>query len=443
MKASMMVNAFDARQGGALDAETRALIARREQVLAPMYGLFYQHPAQFVRSEGVWLYDAHGEAYLDAYNNVPVVGHCHPRVVAAVSRQMALLNTHTRYLDEGVVRYAEDLLATLPVPDARVVFNCSGSESNDLALRLCRYVTGGEGIVVTENAYHGVTTEVARITPSFGARSPLGVAVRTVAPPIAAAGETAEQVGARFAAGVDVALADLRRHGIRPAALIVDTVFSSDGVRPHPAGFLKQAVDAVHAAGALVIADEVQAGFGRLGAAMWGFERHGVAPDVVTMGKPMGNGLPISAVVAPRALFERFADSTRYFNTFGGNPVCCAAAQAVLDVIREEHLRQNVVDVGGALIAALRELAGRHACLAAVRGEGLFIGVDVVDPETGKPSAAFASRIVNALREARVLISASGRDGDVLKIRPPLVFSRANATQLVETLDRVLTHLHG
>jgi len=418
-----MVNGFTAEDFARLPAAEQALIARRARVLGPAYRLFYEKPLHFVRGEGVWLYDAAGAAYLDAYNNVASLGHGQPRVVAAIARQLASLNTHTRYLHEGIIAYAEQLLARLNAGHGaldHVMFTCTGSEANDLALRIARAVTGGTGIIVTANAYHGVTASVAEFSPSLGAGVPLGAHVRCVPAP-----DGGPDCGARFAADIAAAIADLAAHGMRPAMLIVDTIFSSDGVIAAPKGFLAPGVAAIRRAGGVFVADEVQPGFGRTGEAMWGFDRHALSPDMVTMGKPMGNGYPMAGVAVRAELVAEFGAKARYFNTFGGNPVAAAAGQAVLDVLGEEGLMANALAVGAYLRESLAAWAQGRGDIGAIRGMGLFVGVDVVDG-TGAPDAAAAARIVNGLRERRVLISASGPHGAVLKIRPPLVFTRAH-----------------
>src|SRR4051794_23962505 len=426
-----MVNAFDPSRRGALSEEERALVARRERLLGPAYRLFYEHPVHLVRGEGVWLYDAQGQAYLDVYNNVPVVGHCHPRVVETLARQAATLNTHTRYLHEGVLDLAEALLSTFPPALSQVMFTCSGSEANDLAVRVAKCATGGTGFIVTDNAYHGVTDAVAGLSPSLGPAVAPAPHVVTVPAPIAADAQA-------FASDVDRAVASLSERGLRPAALMVDTIFSSDGVIADPVGLLVPAVERVRAAGALFIADEVQAGFARTGTAMWGFARQGLVPDLVTMGKPMGNGHPVAAMVAKPDLLEPFGKASRYFNTFGGNTVSVAVARTVLDVIAEEGLLENARHVGGYLIDGLRNVARNDGRFGAVRGSGLFIGMDIVAGDgTGKPDPAGAARIVNGLRDRRILISASGPCGNVLKIRPPLPFGREEADMVLAALAAV------
>lgn len=420
-----MVNAY-VPGASTLPAASAALIERRRAALGPAYRLFYQEPLHVVRGEDVWLTDADGVRYLDAYNNVVSVGHGHPHVVGAIAAQAASLCTHTRYLNGPVVDYAERLLATMPTALSHLMYTCTGSEANDLALRIAFDATGAEGVIVTDNAYHGTTHLVASLSPSLGAGVPRGPGVRTVPAPI-------HGDAARFAADVEGAIADLARAGIRPCALLLDTLCTSDGVAADPAGFLVPAVGAIRAAGGLFIADEVQPGFGRTGAGLWGFSRHGVVPDVVTLGKPMGNGYPVAGVVLQPRLVEAFGAKARYFNTFGGNTVAVAAAGAVLDVIEGQGLIDNAARVGAVFAQALAASPG----LGPVRSAGLMIGVDVLDGE-GRPDGARAARLVNDLRRAGVLISASGATGHVLKIRPPLTFGLGHVDYFMDRLGRVL-----
>lgn len=424
-----MINAYTADDENRLSDVERDLVERRIRVLGPSYRLFYEHPVHVVRGEGVWLYGPNGECYLDVYNNVAVAGHCHPHIVAAIARQAAILNTHTRYLTEGVIDYAERLITKFPPPISQLMFACTGSEANDLAVRVARAHTGGSGLIVTETAYHGVTQAIAELSPSLGRHVEIGAHVRTVPAP-----RTSGDVGRAFADGVSAALEDMRRASVKPAALLVDTVFASDGVFAHPPGFLGEAVERVRAAGAVFIADEVQAGFARLGDAFFGFERHGLTPDLVTMGKPMGAGHPLSALAGKPEVLEKFGHMSRYFNTFGGNPVSCAAGMAVLDVIEGEDLMGNARRVGVLLKNALLELAARYRAIADVRGVGLFIGAEMENER-------IAARIVNGLRERRILISATGPGANILKIRPPLVFSEANLDQFISALGAELAVL--
>ena len=436
-----MVNAFTNENFERLDDAEKALIARREKVLGPAYRLFYERPLHLVRGEGVWLYDAAGRRYLDAYNNVASVGHCNPRVVEAMASQSGILNSHTRYLHEGIIDYAERLTATFPAYLSQAMFTCTGSEANDLAFRIAQFVTGGTGIIITSLAYHGLTNAVAAFSPSLGESVNLGTHVRTVPAPDSYR-IPAQEMQEKFGRDVRAAIADLKRHGIKPAMLIVDTIFSSDGIFAEPKGFLKPAVEAIREAGGLFIADEVQPGFGRTGEAMWGFERHGVEPDMVTIGKPMANGYPMAGIVMRPEVIAEFGPQARYFNTFGGNPVAAAAGRAVLETILTEGLQRNAADTGAYMMAGLRKLAETFPQIGDVRGSGLFVGVEIVS-DTGKktPDAALTTRIVNGLRERGVLISGSGPNANVLKIRPPLVFSRDNADLLVDTLRETLAAL--
>lgn len=429
-----MHNAFDPGAGSnALPEGDRDLIARRQAALGAAYRLFYAQPLHPVRAEGVWMWDAQGNRYLDAYNNVVCVGHCHPRVIEALTRQAATLNTHTRYLHPLIIDYAERLLATAPGVFDNVMLTCTGSEANDLAIRIARVTTGGEGVIVTDCAYHGVTDLLAGMSPSLGAGVPTGRNVWKVAAP----DPNAADPGAQFAQGVQAALADMAAKDVRPAALLVDTIFASDGIFPDPAGFLAPAVEAIRAAGGIFIADEVQAGFGRCGR-MWGFARHAVRPDIATMGKPMGNGHPIAGLMARGDLVEVFGKATRYFNTFGGNPVSAAVGLTVLDVLHDEGLIENAALTGAYLAQSLEGLVDGDERLGPVRASGLYLGVDLLDPVSGAPDGALAGRIVNGLRERGVLISASGPAGNVLKIRPPLPFGRSDADFLIDKLHEVL-----
>lgn len=426
-----MPNAFIPGQGTLGPVET-AMVERRQRLLGPAYRLFYETPVHLVRGQGVWLYDPEGNAYLDTYNNVASVGHAHPRVVAAMAEQAATLATHTRYLHDGVLAYAERLLAHFPAPLSHVMFTCTGSEANDLALRIARAATGGTGVIVTANAYHGVTASVAECSPSLGRGVPLGPHVRAIPAPDPQAADPA----ATFAAHVQAAIDDLHRHGIKPALLMVDTVFSSDGLVTDPTTVLAPAAAAIRAAGGLFLADEVQPGFGRTGATMWGFQRHGVLPDLVSLGKPMGNGYPVAGLVLQPPVIAEFGRAARYFNTFGGNAVAAATAMAVLSVIEDEGLMQNAARTGAMFRAGLEALAKDHAALGDIRGAGLFLAADIVSD--GRPDRARAARLVNALREERILISATGAEGTILKIRPPLVFSEENAVFFLDRLASIL-----
>lgn len=435
-KQIMMLNRFDAGTTSGLNEDVASLVARREACFGAASWLFYEKPIEMVRAKGVWMYDSSGKQYLDVYNNVPSIGHCHPHVVDAIARQAATLNTHTRYLYDNVHTYAERLLATFPDALSNIIFTCTGTESNDLALRLTSTFTGGSGFIVTQYAYHGNSAAVNDLSPSSMKSKKLAPHVRTVPAPDTYR-QKADDAGNFFAESIRQAIADLEANGVKFAGLIVDTIFSSDGVYADPKGFLKPAVAAVHDAGGLFIADEVQPGFGRTGN-MWGFQLHDVVPDIVTMGKPMGNGFPMGGVVTRPDILKPFCDETGYFNTFGGSPVAAAAGLAVLDVLENEGLAQNALTVGAYMRERLRDLSGKYPNIADVRGAGLFIGVEFTERDSDLPDRDAAVYAVNGLKEKGVLISASGSFGNSLKIRPPLCFSIENVDHFVTALNAVL-----
>jgi 4-aminobutyrate aminotransferase-like enzyme len=426
------------------------MISRRERLLGKAYRLFYDNPIHIVRGEGVWLFDSNGKKYLDVYNNVPHVGHCHPHVVEAMCRQAATLNTHTRYLHDTVLEYAEKLTAKYPAGLDIAMFACTGTEANELALRLAREKTGATGMIVTEHAYHGNSWAIAQITTSDMPMEKRGDNIVTVPTPDSFRGLYAndEEAADKYAAHLHTAIETLAQNGHRPAAFIVDTIFSNEGVPTVPKGYLAKAVEIVRDAGGLFVADEVQPGFGRLGTDFWGFAQHGVIPDIATMGKPMGNGYPISAVVTSADVVEAFQQDAHYFNTFGGTPVACAAALAVLEVVEQEGLQSNALETGNYLRAGLQDLAAQYDIIGDIRGSGLFIGVDLVrDRDSREPATTETDRIVNLLKERGVLISSTGRHDNILKIRPPIVFSKENADLLLgrfaDVLNEVKSGPHG
>ena len=435
------LNAFDMDASSGLDPETADLVARRRRVFGPTSMLFYARPLNLVRGEGVWLIGADGTRYLDAYNNVASVGHCHPRVVAAVSRQMATLNTHSRYLSEIVYTYAERLLATLPRELSNIVLTCTGSESVDLALRIARAVTGGTGLIVTANAYHGNTRSATEISPSSASAEPPNPHVFLVPAPDTYR-TMSKDVGPRFAANVRKAIAAMKRKKIRFAGLIADSIFSSDGIYSGEPGFMAEAIASVRKEGGMFIADEVQPGFARTGETMWGFERHGLVPDMVVMGKPMGNGYPIAGLAVKPDLLATFGKTAGYFNTFGGNPVAAAAGLAVLETLEAENLRENALEVGAYLLAGLGAVAQRFSQVGDVRGKGLYIGVELVrDRKSKTPDRAAATSVVEMLRDRNILVGIAGPYGNIVKIRPPLCFARDHADLLVKALSDSLATL--
>ena len=417
------------------------LVRRRARLLGTRAPLFYDEPLHIIRGEGVWLYDAAGRAYLDAYNNVPVVGHCQPDVVAALARQAATLNVHTRYLHETVLDYGERLLARMDPSLSMVVFVCTGSEANDLALRIARLTTGGEGVICTNLTYHGNTTAVDEISPLFNGGRATSPRVRAIPFPDSyrpLRGLAGESLADAYVDELDRAIASFAEAGVGFAGMLLCPVFANEGLPDVPPGFMRKAVARVRAAGGLFIADEVQAGFGRTGR-MWGYELAGVVPDIVTMGKPMGNGHPLAAVVARADLIEEFRARVMYFNTFGGNPVSCAVGNAVLDVLDRQHLIDNAREIGSYVRAGLTRLQQRHPMIGDIRGHGLWIGVELVrDRATKQPATEESHRAINLMKERGVLMGRIGQFDNVLKMRPPLPFSRANADLLLDTLDEVL-----
>ncbi len=418
-------------------------IALRERHLGKNLGLSYREPLDIVRGEGAYLYDGEGRAYLDLVNNVCHVGHCHPRVVAAGTEQMRALNTNTRYLHENIGRYAERLSGTFPDGLDVCFFVCSGSEANDLALRLARTATGGTDFVVLEHAYHGTIGSLIELS-SYKHSGPggrgAGAHAWTAPIPDPYRGRfRGPDTGPAYAEEVGKCLAAAKEAGREVAGFLAESILGCGGQVEPPAGFLPRAHDAVRAAGGLSIADEVQVGFGRVGTHMWAFERQGARPDVVTLGKPIGNGHPLAAVVTTREIADAFANGMEYFNTFGGNPVSCAIGLAVLDVIEEEELQANAVRVGGRIADGLRSLAAEHELIGDVRGAGLFLGAELVrDRETLEPAAEEAGAVIEALKERGILLSTDGPHHNVLKLKPPLVLAAEDAARFLEELDRAL-----
>ena len=417
----------------------------REAHIGPSLSISYRQPLHIVRGWMQYLYDEDGRAYLDAVNNVAHVGHCHPRVVKAGQEQMAVLNTNTRYLHESLTEYAERLCATLPEPLRVCYFVCSGSEANELALRLARTHTRRKDTIVVDSAYHGNTSALVEVSPykfagSGGAGAPPHV--HTVPIPDVYRGEYKSddaEAGAKYAHHVEQAIQQLQERGDNVAAFICESLPGCGGQIVLPDNYLREAYRVVREAGGVCIADEVQVGFGRVGTHFWGFETQGVVPDIVTLGKPIGNGHPLAAVVTTPEIAASFDNGMEYFNTFGGNPVSCAIGLAVLDVIAEEHLQENALHVGTHLLRGLRLLMESHPVIGDARGLGLFVGIELVrNRETREPAPQHASYIANRMRERGILLSTDGPLHNVLKIKPPLVFTIANADFLLETLNDIL-----
>ncbi|MGO6744209.1 aspartate aminotransferase family protein [Rhizobium ruizarguesonis] len=426
-------------------AENAALLARRERLLGRNMSTFYDDPVQLVRGEGVWLWDADGRKYLDCYNNVPHVGHCHPRVVDAITRQASTLNTHTRYLHEGILDYVERLTASFDNSLDTAIMTCTGSEANDIALRMAQAVTGKTGVIATNHTYHGNTAAVSQLSTRMPPVGGFGGHVRHVPAPDSyrpLGGMPGEAFAEAFAAEVEKAIASLQSspHGF--SALIICPFFANEGFPDLPPGFLDQSITAVRKAGGLVISDEVQPGFGRTGGHMWGHQRAGFVPDVVTLGKPMANGHPVGGVVANADTLNAFRKAFRYFNTFGGNPVSCAAALAVLDVIEDEGLMENARTVGAYAQDGLKRLSEKHDVIGNVRGSGLFFGAELVlDRERKTPAPDIATKVINDMRARGVLMGKIGVHQCATKIRPPMPFSKENADLMLSTLDDVLSGL--
>jgi 4-aminobutyrate aminotransferase-like enzyme/Ser/Thr protein kinase RdoA (MazF antagonist) len=425
-------------------ASDDALVARRAVLGSALEPLSYRRPLHLVRGRGAWLEDADGRRYLDSYNNVPVVGHAHPKVVDAIARQSSLLNTNTRYLHEHVLELAERITASMPDGLDTVMFVNSGSEANDLAWRIASTVTGGDAGLVTDWAYHGVTARIADFSPSEWNDGVRPDGVETFAAPNTYRGPSADADDPPAIAAEEMgsAVARLDERGRRPAALYIDSLFSADGIfTPDPA-VVRALVESARKAGALWVADEVQSGHGRTGGGLWGFSAWGITPDFVTLGKPMGNGYPIAAVVTRSDLVDRFAKATTFFSTFGGNPVACAAALAVLDVIEDEDLVARAATVGDSLRGDLSALADSHPSIGDVRGRGLIAGVELVlDRVTREPDRELAARVKDEMRERGVLIGTTGRHGNILKIRPPLAITADEAVMIPTRLGQVLTDL--
>jgi 4-aminobutyrate aminotransferase-like enzyme/Ser/Thr protein kinase RdoA (MazF antagonist) len=418
------------------------LLQRRRAHLGPSLSISYRQPLHIVRGWRQFLYDPDWRPYLDCVNNVAHVGHCHPRVAGAIAEQSARLNTNTRYLHERLVEYCERLTATLPDPLRVVYLVCSGSEANELALRMARAHTGRRDVVVLDAAYHGNTSALVDLSPykyeGPGGHGRPSWVHQAKMPDTFRGSHRGADAGARYAEYVASATQDARTNG-GVAAFFAESALGCGGQIILPTGYLTASYAAVRAAGGVCVADEVQTGFGRAGTHFWMFATQGVVPDIVTLGKPIANGHPMGAVITTPEIAVSFANGMEYFNTFGGNPVSCAAGLAVLDVIRQEGLQENARDTGEYLLARLHELAARHRSIGDVRGRGLFVGIELVrDPETREPAPDLAAAAVEHMKELGVLLSTDGPDHNVIKIKPPLCFTREDADTVVEKLDEVL-----
>ncbi len=413
------------------------LVARRERLLGPNVRLFYDDPVHLVSGSGVWLTDVSGQRFLDCYNNVPHVGHCHPHIVEAICKQAATLNTHTRYLHEGILNYVDRLMATFNGNITSAIMVCTGSEANDIALRMAQAVTGKTGIIATDHTYHGNTSAVSQLSTTKPPIGGFGKHIRHVKAP-----DSYRPTGDAFTANVAAACESLIENGCGVSGMIVCPTFVNEGFPELQHGYLDGAIAAVRKAGGVIIADEVQPGFGRTGKAFWGHDVAGFSPDIVTMGKPMGNGHPVAAVATSLEIMTAFRNAFGYFNTFGGNPVSCAAADAVLDVMEAENLMTKALETGLYIKASLRKLAETHAIIGDVRGHGLAIGAELVtDRKTKTPATTETNRLVNMMRHRNVLLGSNGISYNVLKIRPPMPFGKPEADIMLNALEDCLAAL--
>ena len=422
------------------DPTTQALLDRRARLLGPNVSTFYDDPVHVVRGEGVWLWDAAGRRYLDCYNNVPHVGHCNPRVIDAIHQQAGTLNTHTRYLHEGMLDYIERLTGTLDGSLSTAILTCTGSEANDIALRMAEGMTGKRGIIATDATYHGNTALVSQLSRNNVPEVGFGLEryFRFVEAPDSY--RHPDPDARRFVAALEAEIAALEADGTGFAALVICPMFLNEGFPDIPDGWLQSVAQAVRKAGGLLVCDEVQSGFGRTGTHFWAHQKLAALPDIVTMGKPMANGHPVGAVVTRPEIIADFRTKFRYFNTFGGNPVSCAAAMAVLDEMDAQGLMEHAHAMGRYARERLTDLATRHPAIGDVRGMGMVFGAEMVlDRESKTPATAFTDRVVNAMRERGVLLSKLGRHRNTLKIRPPMPFDRSHADLLFDTLDAVLS----
>lgn len=421
-------------------SQSHSILDRREAAFGPFAPLFYERPLHMVRGEGCWMWDAEGQRYLDCYNNVPHVGHCHPHVTRALCNQAQMLNVNTRYLSELILDYSDRLTATFPDDLNRATFVCTGTEANELALRMARTQSGNTGVIVSDFSYHGNSSGLAVLTTGLPHPEPFADFARAVPipNPLRWVGSEEDMVEHHLAL-IDQAILSLQDSGHGVAAAMFDSCFSTEGLLHVPPAYVQGVAARVRQAGGYYIADEVQAGFGRMGETMWGFELQDITPDIVTLGKPMGNGHPIGAVVSSRHLADQFTESALYFNTFGGNPVSAAVGLAVLEVIAEERLVEHATSVGRYLQEQLSEMAKRFDGIADVRGRGLFAAIEFFDSEM-QPDPISCQSIVNRMRDRQVLISKIGPDDNILKIRPPLSFGEAEADILVCALEETISN---
>lgn len=424
------------------------IIDLRRRHLNPSLSISYREPIKMVRGEGAYLFDQNGQAYLDMVNNVCHVGHCHPAVVAAGQTQMAQLNTNTRYLHDNIVEYAKRLSATFPGELSVVFLTNSGTEANDLALRLAKTYSKANDIIVVDHAYHGNSPTMIELSPykfdgKGGQGCPAHIQVAEIPDDYRGRFRRGDpQAGKKYAADLHRAIGAIHARGQAPAAFFCESILGCGGQVVLPEGYLSEAYAIARAAGAVCIADEVQVGFGRAGSHFWAFESQGVVPDIVTMGKPICNGHPMGAVVTRPEVAQAFMNGMEYFNTFAGNPVSCAMGLAVLDVIEQESLQANAQAVGDLVLQGLRTLQSEFDLIGDVRGMGLFIGIEMVkDREKLIPATEDANAVIEYLKAHHILLSTDGPYDNVLKLKPPIVFSKANAEEFLQRLREALQTL--
>ena len=418
---------------------TNSIVEHRKRILSPSLSLSYNEPLHIVKGRRQYLYDADGNEFLDATNNIQHVGHCHPKVIEATLKQLKKLNTNTRYLDETILDYASLLIQKMPNKLDKVFFTNSGSESNDLALRLARNYLQNNETIVLDGAYHGHLISLIEVSPykyngPGGFKPPGNVHALPIPDPYRGK-YRGKDSGRKYAEEMNVTLKRIRI----PPTFLSESIMGCGGQLIPPEGFMKKAYDLIKTNDGLCIADEVQIGFGRMGDAFWGFESQNVVPDIVSLGKSIGNGHPLSVVITTKEIADRFNNGMEYFNSYGGNPVSCAIGKAVLEIIEEEELQKNANEVGIRLLKMLQELEKKHEQIGDVRGKGLFLGVEIMEgSDFSQPSKEIATTIVNKMKDSGILVSTDGPDHNVIKIKPPMVFNFQNACQLAETLDRIL-----
>jgi len=418
---------------------TNSIVEQRKRILSPSLCLSYNEPLHIIKGRRQYLYDADGNEFLDATNNIQHVGHCHPKVIETTLKQLKRLNTNTRYLDETILDYASLLIQKMPNKLDKVFFTNSGSESNDLALRLARNYLQNNETIVLDGAYHGHLTSLIEVSPykyngPGGFKPPGNVHALPIPDPFRGK-YRGKDSGRKYAEEMNTILKRIKI----PPTFLSESIMGCGGQLIPPEGFMKKAYELVKANKGLCIADEVQIGFGRMGDVFWGFESQNVVPDIVSLGKSIGNGHPLSVVITTKEIADMFNNGMEYFNSYGGNPVSCAIGKAVLEIIEEEELQKNAREVGIRLLKMLQELKEKHEQIGDVRGKGLFLGVEIMEgSDYSQPSKEIATVIVNKMKDSGILLSTDGPDHNVIKIKPPMVFNFQNACQLAETLDRIL-----